>query len=312
MVIEKTFDFEGKKIFYRIIGEGPVVMLLHGLPFDGDLWKPLLAGHLAGAFKFIVPDLPGSGRSEIIEDMSMEGMARAMKVILDREIRPPQSPPKERFTATQKDFAQNNNTQEKTESSKSEVRGWVTPPSREKEGAVMIGHSMGGYVSLAFAEKYSEYLKGLGLFHSTAYPDGDERKAARRKGIEFIKKNGAHEFLKTIIPNLFSPNHKDEIAVFIDGLIQKTNNFSALSLVSYYEAMMQRPDRTNVLKTLKIPMLFIAGKYDNAAPLNDLLKLCHLPEISYFHVLAESGHVGMIEETEKSKIILNEYLINLS
>ena len=265
MPIEKNLEFQKRKIFYRIIGEGPAVMLLHGLPFDGNLWERQLDS-LSG-FKFIVPDLPGSGASAMVDDMSMEGMTEVIKTILD-----------------------------------SEQIGVVT----------LIGHSMGGYISLAFAEKYPERLKGMGLFHSTAFPDNEERKANRKKGIEFIEKNGAHEFLKTIIPNLFSPRSRDNLANFIDELIGKTNNFSPQSLVSYYKAMMQRPDRTNVLKLLKVPMLFIAGKYDGAAPLNDLLRLCHLPEISYFHILAESGHLGMLEESEKSNSILNDYLIKLS
>src|SRR5205814_5255300 len=130
--------------------------------------------------------------------------------------------------------------------------------------------------SLAFAEKYPEHLNGMGLFHSTAFPDNEERTVNRKKAIDFIEKNGAHEFLKTIIPNLFSPRSRDNLANFIDELIRKTNNFPPQSLVSYYKAMMRRPDRSNALKLLKIPMLFIAGKYDNAAPLNDLLRLCHL------------------------------------
>jgi pimeloyl-ACP methyl ester carboxylesterase len=265
MPIKKNIAFQKSKIFYRMIGEGPAVMLLHGLPFDGSLWKRQLDS-LSG-FKLIVPDLPGSGASEMVEDMSIEGMAEVIKSILD-----------------------------------SEQTAFVT----------LIGHSMGGYISLAFAEKYPERLNGLGLFHSTAFADNEERKANRKKGIDFIEKNGAHEFLKTMIPNLFSPQSKDDLADSIDELIDKTNNFSPQSLVSYYKAMMQRPDRSNVLKLLKIPMLFIAGKYDSAAPLNDLLKLCHLPEISYFHILTKSGHLGMLEETEKSNVILNDYLINLS
>jgi len=171
---------------------------------------------------------------------------------------------------------------------------------------------MGGYISLAFAEKYPGYLNGLGLFHSTAYPDNGEKKETRRKAIEFIKENGAYEFLKTSVPNLFSPISQEKIRNKIEELIAKTNNFSSRALVSYYEAMMQRPDRTTILKIRKFPVLFIAGKYDNAIPLNDSLRLCHLPELSYFHVLAQSGHMGMIEEAEKSKAILNDYLINLS
>ncbi|HET9824747.1 MAG TPA: alpha/beta hydrolase [Chitinophagaceae bacterium] len=267
MVIEKALQFQGKKLSYRIVGDGPTVALLHGVPFDGNLWEGQ-AGKLSG-FKLIIPDLPGSGSSEMIDDMSMEGMAEVIKGILDVE-------------------------------------------SSKVGTCILIGHSMGGYISLAFAEKYPSYLRGLGLFHSTAYPDSEDRKAMRKKAIETIKSNGAPAFLRTAIPNLFSPQSKEKMRGTIDQFIESTNNFSPLSLVSYYEAMMQRPDRTSVLKTIKIPMLFVAGKYDHAAPLNDLLKLCHLPEISYFHILDEAGHMGMIEETEKSKTILNDYLINVS
>jgi pimeloyl-ACP methyl ester carboxylesterase len=291
MTTEKILEFQKRKISYKVLGEGPVVILIHGMPFNGNLWMPLLTGpkqedktqappseesSLPGKFKFIIPDLPGSGASEMIADMSMEGMAEVIKNIID------------------------------TESSK------VSPVRRDLAGAILIGHSMGGYISLAFAEKYPEYLSGLGLFHSTAYADSEERKTNRKKAIESVKSNGTHDFLKTMIPNLFSPTSRDKIAHLIEQFIEQTNNFSQETLVSYHEAMMQRPDRTSVLKNLKIPMLLIAGKYDNAAPLNDLLKQCHLPEISYFHILSESGHMGMIEELGKSNDILNDYLINLS
>ena len=61
----------------------------------------------------------------------------------------------------------------------------------------LIGHSLGGYISLAFAEKYPDLLAGLGLFHSTAFPDDDKSAWGNRaKAIEAIKKNGAFEFLK--------------------------------------------------------------------------------------------------------------------
>ncbi|TMI82352.1 MAG: alpha/beta hydrolase [Bacteroidetes bacterium] len=314
MTTEKTLDFQKRKISYRVAGEGPVVVLLHGLPFDGNLWRSYLtakgeintqASHFKdsswpGKFKFITPDLPGSGASEMIDDMSMEGMAEVIKNIIDMEIGSTEAIPIKADINSGMSFS-------------SEVR--VVGPSPNGgswKRAALIGHSMGGYVSLAFAEKYPEYLKGLGLFHSTAYPDSEERKTIRKKAIESIKDRGAGQFLKTMIPNLFSPDSRHKIADSIEQLIEQTNNFSAEALVSYYEAMMRRPDRTSVLTNLKIPMLFIAGKYDNAAPLNDVLKLCHLPEISYFHTLSESGHMGMIEEGGKSNNILNDYLINLS
>ncbi len=325
MPAEKNLNYNGHSIFYRVIGEGNPAVFIHGFGEDGNVWEApsnspeggesnaqtwlFDDSSLLSKFKFIIPDLPGSGKSEMIEDMSMEGMAEVIKVIVDAEKPPLILPTGENNTQPSliEDVSNNSNIP------KSEVSEWVSSPvGGSRMGAVLIGHSMGGYIALAFAEKYPEYLNGLGLFHSTAYPDTEEKKAARQKGIQFIKEHGAFEFLKTANYNLFSQLSKDKMPQLIDEFIGSLRNFTAKALVSYYEAMMKRPERIATLKNLQIPMLFIAGKYDNAIPLNDILDQCHLPEISYFHILAESGHMGMIEETEKSNRILNDYLINLS
>ncbi len=271
--MEKEILHQGKKIFYRSVGNGDAVVLIHGFGEDGEIWKNQIV-FLECKFNLIIPDLPGSGKSEIIDDMSMEGMAEIIKNIID------------------------------TESPKTHLSGELR--------MTLIGHSMGGYIALAFAEKYPGYLKGFGLFHSTAYADTEEKKEVRQKGIQFIREYGAFEFLKSASYNLFSQISRDKMPKLIDEFINSLRNFQDDALVYYYEAMMQRPDRIAILKALKIPVLFIAGKYDNAIPLNDSLQQCHLPEISYFHILAESGHNGMLEEAEKSNTILNDYLINLS
>jgi pimeloyl-ACP methyl ester carboxylesterase len=72
--------------------------------------------------------------------------------------------------------------------------------------------------------------------------------------------------------------------------------------------MMQRPDRTNVLKTSTVPVLFIMGEDDNAIPIKDVLEQCHLPGKSYIHVLNYSGHMGMLEEADKSNKALAQFL----
>ncbi len=75
---------------------------------------------------------------------------------------------------------------------------------------VLIGHSMGGYISMAFAEKYPDKLSGLGLFHSSSYADSPEKKESRDKNILFIQKNGAALFVEQAIPGLFSDEFKSE------------------------------------------------------------------------------------------------------
>lgn len=274
--MDKEVVAAGKRIFYRTYGSGKKMMLIHGFPETGEVWRNQV-DYLKDKFLLIIPDLPGSGQSEMIPDMSMEGMADVLKAILDNE-----------------------------------------DPASGK--AALIGHSMGGYIALAFAEKYPGYLSGFGLFHSTAYADNDEKKATRKKGIDFIRQHGVPEFVRTLVPKMFASASADatgdkeaspdkaEDQRLVDKLLAEANNFSAQSLVSYYEAMMKRPDRTAVLQKASVPVLFIMGEKDIIIPLSDGLKLCSLPEISYIHVLRKSGHMGMWEEADYTNDILEQYV----
>jgi pimeloyl-ACP methyl ester carboxylesterase len=269
----KEITIKGKKLFYRSLGQGPAIILIHGFGEDGTVWENQL--DLFPEFKLIVPDLPGSGRSEMIDDMSMEGLAEAMQSMIVHE--------------TAELFFKEG----------------------EPHSVIMIGHSMGGYVTLAFAEKFHDMLKGFGLFHSTAYADSEEKKQTRRKGIEFIQQHGAYEFLKASVPNLYSPATKEKNPSLIAQQIEASHNFSDAALVSYYESMIQRPDRTSILKQTYLPVLFVLGKYDNAVPLQDGLEQAHLPKLSYIHILEKSGHMGMIEERGEAAWILKNYINSL-
>lgn len=173
---------------------------------------------------------------------------------------------------------------------------------------VMIGHSMGGYITLAFAQQYASVLKGFGLFHSTAYADSDEKKATRKKGIQFIKEHGGYNFLKTATPNLYSTATKEQQPALIEKHLQTLGNSNDAALVAYYQFMMARPGRTNVLTDTSLPVLFVLGRWDTAVPLADGLALCHLPNLSYIHILNGSGHMGMVEEQHLSNTILHQYL----
>ena len=160
----------------------------------------------------------------------------------------------------------------------------------------MVGHSMGGYITLAFAEKYPERLTSFALFHSSAYADNEEKKVARRKNIGFILNNGSAKFLAQAIPSLFHEKYKTEHPEGVVELIERYANFSPQALVSYTEAMINRPDRTAVLKGSRCPVLFILGEHDTAIPLQQGLEQCHLPEFSYIYICTDSGHMGMLEE----------------
>jgi pimeloyl-ACP methyl ester carboxylesterase len=173
----------------------------------------------------------------------------------------------------------------------------------------MIGHSMGGYIALAFADAYPNRLLSLGLFHSTAFADSEEKKTVRRRGIEFIQQNGAAKFLEQSIPNLFSPITKKEQPDLVGKILARFTNFIGQSLVNYYQAM-TRPDRTHVLKNFPRPVLFILGKLDTAVPYEQGLQQCYMPGLSYIHTLEHSGHMGMWEEPALSNVFIEEFLMH--
>lgn len=277
---EKFFQYNTSKIFYRIAGNGKPVILIHGFGEDGDIWNKQVE-FLKDNFQLIIPDLPGSGRSELVMDADIETYSEIIKEIITREV---QKPPL----------------------ILSEVEG------KGEEGVVMLGHSLGGYITLAFAEKYPHMLSSFGLIHSTAFADSEEKKAARLRSIEFINKNGAYEFLRTAIPGLFYPSGRSQrpdglqrpgglqpLEESIEQLIEKGRSFTSEAMVQYYQAMIHRPDRTQVLKTFPRPILFIIGQHDNAVPFAQSLQQCYLPTQSHIHILRNSAHMGMWEEKEK-------------
>lgn len=161
----------------------------------------------------------------------------------------------------------------------------------------MIGHSMGGYISLAFAERYGYHLQRLGLFSSTAYADNNQKKEGRKKTIDFLSRHGTAMYLQQSVPKLFSPESNENNPAQIREIIQRYSNLSSASLVHYTEAMMNRPDRTAVLEHFAGPVLFIFGEQDTAIPIDQSLRQSHLPEISYIYIGTHSGHMGMLEET---------------
>lgn len=174
--------------------------------------------------------------------------------------------------------------------------------------ATLIGHSMGGYITLAFIEKFQHRLTAAGFFHSTALADSEEKKNMRRKSMEFIRKNGSAPFIRQSTPNLFSEYSRSSHPQSVEDMIDRYAAFDPQSLIAYYEAMIARPDRTNLLAGFTKPFLFIAGREDNAVPLASLLPQTYLPTLSYIHILDKVGHLGMLESPAKTTLILDQFL----
>jgi pimeloyl-ACP methyl ester carboxylesterase len=170
----------------------------------------------------------------------------------------------------------------------------------------MIGHSMGGYVTLEFAGKYPEMINGFGLFHSHALPDSSEGKENRNRIIETVKKNHKN-FLNSFIPDLFSTENSAHYTKDIERLLLIANNTSADAIIAGMAGMRERENRMNVLKNAKCPVLFIFGRHDKRLPVPLALEQAVLPYTSDIYILGNASHMGFIEARNETLIAIQAF-----
>ena len=168
----------------------------------------------------------------------------------------------------------------------------------------IVGHSMGGYIGLSFADYYVNHVQGLLLFHSTTYEDNEAKKTSRMKVAEFIQEWGVSKYLETATPNLFGDAFKKTNPGVIQNVIDSGSGISQEAMIQFVFAMRNRKAMTHLLQQHTIPVWMIAGDADLAVPIQDSLEQIKLLPSSNSLVLNNVGHMGMFEATDQ----VNEFI----
>jgi pimeloyl-ACP methyl ester carboxylesterase len=166
---------------------------------------------------------------------------------------------------------------------------------------IMTGHSMGGYVTLAYASKYPKTLKGFCIFHSHCFADSIEDREIRSRTIELVKKD-KFGFVAKFIPGLFPEEVQGKFGKKIDDLVREAEKMTKEGVIAALEGMKIRNDQTAFLASTKLPVLFILGLKDSKAPISRLWEMISLPAHSESLILRDVGHMGYIESP---KVTLN-------
>jgi pimeloyl-ACP methyl ester carboxylesterase len=159
---------------------------------------------------------------------------------------------------------------------------------------IMIGHSMGGYVTLAFAEKYPHMLKGFGLIHSHPFEDTEENRVNRDRTIEIVKADKL-PFITQFFPSLFPPESKEKYQKDIDKLMRRAGKMSKEGVIGALGGMKARTDKTEVLRNSQVPVLFVIGMKDAKIPVDRSWEMVSLPTYSEIHLFKAVSHMGFIE-----------------
>jgi pimeloyl-ACP methyl ester carboxylesterase len=178
------------------------------------------------------------------------------------------------------------------------------------EVCTMVGHSMGGYIALAFAERYPNRLGGLVLFHSTAMPDSQAKLEQRKRSIAFMEKHGVEPFLREAIPSLYAPDFQASYPNEVAEHLEETLRWASPGLLmGHYRAMMARPDRQHILQDSRRPSMLIAGALDKAIPLEESLRQGPPPPNGSLAVWDDVAHMGMRECPQRSLTYLRDFLL---
>ena len=176
------------------------------------------------------------------------------------------------------------------------------------DNVILVGHSMGGYIALAFAEQHPEIMRGLCLFHSTAYADDESKREQRQQTIEALTTEGAIPFIEKTMSKVVAPNYP---ADKVQALVTQYQHLPADALIAGMKAIAARPDRTHVLIDAQFPILLILGENDQVIPYEQTSRLAQLNERIAVATLPMAGHLGMIEQPDDALRALNAFIARL-
>lgn len=173
--------------------------------------------------------------------------------------------------------------------------------------AIIVGHSMGGYVGLAFAESYPDKIEKLVLLNSTSKEDSAEKKLNRARAIKTVKQNYV-AFISMSIANLFSEENRTRLTDEIEKVKEQALKTPLQGIVASLEGMKIRKDREILLKQNLFPVLLILGKKDPV--LNYDENISQIENTTAKLVSFEDGHMSQIENKEELKKVLLDFFSN--
>lgn len=172
----------------------------------------------------------------------------------------------------------------------------------------LTGHSMGGYVTLAYLDQYPGSLSGYCLFHSQPFPDTPETIEKREKEIALVEEGKRELFIPASISRMYASSNLKMFAESVHHSEESASKLDGEGIIAVLKGMIERPSRLQVMEKSNVPGLWILGAQDNYIPCESMQKRVSLPANARLVVLEKSGHMGFIEEEELSLKILSDFI----
>lgn len=180
-----------------------------------------------------------------------------------------------------------------------------------EDKVMIVGHSLGGYVTLAFVELFPELLSGYVLFHSHPHADTPEATARRNREIAVVRAGRKNIMYPGNISMMFAKDNLKSMATQLERSKTIASRNPGEGIIALLNGMIARPSRQYILENGTVPLLWILGRHDLYFSPEKALRDIGLPHNAEVVILERSGHLGFIEETEKSALLLEGFAMKL-
>jgi pimeloyl-ACP methyl ester carboxylesterase len=175
----------------------------------------------------------------------------------------------------------------------------------------LTGHSLVGYVTMAFLEIYPDQLTGYCLFHSQPFSDPPAVIDKRKREIEIVKTGKKNLMYPDNVIRMFAASNLEKFAVALQRSKDIASRLPGEGIIAVLNGMMERPSRLTFMEEGKIPCLWILGSMDSYIPCELIQTKVKLPSNARVVVLANSGHMGFIEEEDLSVKVVSDFVRDL-
>jgi pimeloyl-ACP methyl ester carboxylesterase len=172
----------------------------------------------------------------------------------------------------------------------------------------LTGHSLGGYVTLAFLELFPEFFSGYCLFHSHPFADSPEVIKNRHREIKLVQRGMKDRMYPGNVIKMFATSNIEKFSESIQRSKEISSCISGEGIIAVLRGMIARPSRVDYMEKGIVPCLWILGRMDNYIPCEAIIERVNLPLNATLVILENSGHIGFIEEEEISLRLISEYV----
>lgn len=172
----------------------------------------------------------------------------------------------------------------------------------------LAGHSLGGYVALAFLELFPEELTGYCLFHSTPFADTQETINKRNREVKIVRMGKKNLMYPENVTRMFAASNLEKFSEALNRSKEIASEIPAEGIIAVLNGMIGRPSRLSQMENGRVPCLWILGSMDNYIQCETVRAMVKLPHNAEVLILDKSGHMGFIEEEKNSVKAITEFV----